>query len=35
MPYRRKFIRNVALGSGDLFLGAESFGHFVIGKNQQ
>jgi len=29
---RRKFIRNVALSTGGLLLGAESFGNFVIGK---
>lgn len=32
MLSRRKFIRNIALGSGGLLLGAESFGNFVIGK---
>jgi monoamine oxidase len=32
MLSRRKFIRNVALGSGGLLLGAESFGNFVVGK---
>jgi monoamine oxidase len=29
---RRKFIRNVALSTGGLLLGAESFGNFVVGK---
>ncbi len=32
MLSRRKFIRNVALGSGGLLLGAESFGNFFITK---
>jgi monoamine oxidase len=32
MLSRRKFIRNVALSSGGLLLGAESFGNFIIGK---
>jgi monoamine oxidase len=32
MLSRRKFIRNVALGTGGLLLGAESFGNFVVGK---
>lgn len=33
MLSRRKFIRNVALGSGGLLLGAESFGNFISYKN--
>ena len=33
MLSRRKFIRNVALGSGGLLLGAESFGNFISHKN--
>ena len=32
MLSRRKFIRNVALGTGGLLLGADSFGNFVVGK---
>jgi monoamine oxidase len=32
MLSRRKFIRNVAIGTGGLLLGAESFGNFVVGK---
>jgi monoamine oxidase len=32
MLSRRKFIRNVALSTGGLLLGAESFGNFVVGK---
>ena len=32
MLSRRKFIRNVAISSGGLLLGAESFGNFVVGK---
>ena len=33
MLSRRKFIRNVALGTGGLLLGAESFGNFISHKN--